>query len=718
MARKVLPVGIVIVTSFSLFVLGPQTFNSTEFLGHATMGAMLPSTMAIVNPAVMAKSQNMGAVSGNTPWHFDIVLPSKDPAGLARFADEVNNSQSNMYHHFLTHEQLMQRFGPDRAVEEQVRSYLAAQHFHAVMTGQLLAVSGTVAQVNRLLHTTLTRFQYQHQSYIAPTTPITIPMPLRQMAGFDELYKAMPLTNAIKHNFSTADLVQYVSTKQNPPSGTETSATSDGMTVTAQLLSQGARVPGMAVRYLITATYNGQPDTNASYSSLSGNYQGASSLVDSTLTNADGQFLVDFSLSQQQSVSLDLTVSDGTHQVTVPLPVADFSGPPARVTSTLSLFGVPGEVIAPWNPSSNPVTQVFGGAVLSNETAVHGPADLAVYTLGNVTSISQSDVDHFATTFGLPLPNVTVAYSGPNACTVASCPTYMVPIEEELSLDLQMMETSAPGSNIQIYEAGSLRSALNQVLTQDTAHVFSISYGEGEIPEQQYLSSAQSDWDMLAEEATAEGITITVSAGDSGAFEGAEEGDNQPMLSYPANSPYVSALGGLETSVNPLGQINQDAMWGGNIGSELSNTTLLSFLDMENMIAGGGYSLIEPRPSYQQSFVPSSEGRGNPDVSFPASVVTPGYFAYFSNVPFLFGGTSASAPLFAGWIGDLNLATGQRWGNVNPVLYNLAASQNSPFLPVAYGDNGAYSVTKQRYNPVTGLGPANMGNLLSALQNP
>lgn len=135
------------------------------------------------------------------------------------------------------------------------------------------------------------------------------------------------------------------------------------------------------------------------------------------------------------------------------------------------------------------------------------------------------------------------------------------------------------------------------------------------------------------------------------------------------------------------------------------------------MMAGGGYSLLEPRPAYQAGFVPKSDGRGNPDFSFPASVVTPGYFAYFANAPFNFGGTSASAPLFAGWVGDLNIALGHRQGNVNPEMYALAGSKNSPFMPVAYGNNGAYGVTPGLYNAATGLGPANMNQVLTDLQN-
>lgn len=678
----------------------------------------LPATMTLVKPAVLAHSEVISAVPTTAAWHFDVVLPSKDPAGLAALSQAVSSPGSAAYHHFLTHAQVMARYGPPAGEVAQLTAYLAGRGLAAHQQGQMLTVSGTAAQVDHLFNTTLTRYRYHGRTYAAPDGAIHIPSPLQSAAGFSGLCVAMPVPDAAAQPFSSSRLIKNTPTLVPTQSSNETMASSGGMTVTAQLVSQGSRVPGMAVHYLITTTYNGQPDTSAAYSSLSGSYQGTSSLVDTTATNGNGQFVLDFSLSAPQTVSLDLTVTDGNqNSVTVPLPAASFAGPSALTTSTLTLDGVPGTVIAPWNPSSNPVTRVFGASVLSNETAAHGPAHMAVFTAGDVTSISQSDVTHFATQFGLAQPNVSVAYSGPNVCTAASCGTVMVPIEEELSLDLQMMETSAPGSDIQIYEAGSLRSALNQVVTQDTANVFSISYGEGEIPEQQYYANAQSNWDTLAEEANAEGITITVSAGDSGGYEGALEYESQPMLSYPANSPYVTSLGGLETSVSPLLTINQNAMWGGSLGAELPKSTLLSFLELQNMMAGGGYSLVEPRPSYQNGFVTGKQGRGNPDVSFPASVVTPGYFAYFANAPFNFGGTSASAPLFAGWVGDLNLTLGHPQGNINPALYQLAGTANTPFLPVAYGNNGAEGLTPGDYNPVTGLGPADMDNLLTDLQH-
>ncbi|NMP23536.1 S53 family peptidase [Sulfobacillus harzensis] len=683
----------------------------------------LPAQANMVSPQSLKQAQSKGDLNRSSPWTFYLTLPSKNAAGLSTYANAVSDPNSPLYQHFLTHSELMQQYGPNASVVRRISAYLRQHGFQVSETGQMLAVEGTAGQVDALFTTHLAKFQRHRHVFVAPNSAITIPSPLRAAVGISGLvvHTLMPRIPSSLKPALKMPLVRYApagTMRPTPPGNTHTS-TQNGLTVTAQRISNGPRVPGMAVRYLVTVTQNGVPDQNAALEGVSGPIQGAASVVDSTLTNSAGQFVMDFSLSQAQAVSLQLTVIDTSTHATasVQLPTAVFQGPSAKTTTAASLFGpsASGTILAPWNPASNSVVSAVNGQSLEQQTALHGPASLAVYTAGNVASVSEQDVNAFAQKFGLTPPNVSVAYTGPNACTVATCgqPT-MAAIEEEESLDMQMMETAAPGSNIQVYEAGSLRSALNQVVSQDTAKVFSISYGGGEDVEEAYAPGAQASWDLFAEEANIEGITISVSAGDSGAFEGTEYGDMTPQPSYPANSPYVSALGGTEASVNPDGQVNQIAMWGGNIGRELSTPELLSFLSMENMIAGGGYSTLEPRPSYQDQVVPPYLGRGNPDFSLPASVVTPGYFAYLGGQTYYVGGTSASAPLFAGFVGDLTLQVGHALGNVNPVVYQLAAKDPAVMSTASYGNNGVYSVTPG-YNAATGLGEINVGALAQAL---
>ena len=96
--------------------------------------------------------------------------------------------------------------------------------------------------------------------------------------------------------------------------------------------------------------------------------------------------------------------------------------------------------------------------------------------------------------------------------------------------------------------------------------------------------------------------------------------------------------------------------------------------------SGGGVSAVFPRPAYQvDAGVPASlndghVGRGVPDVAANSSgnsgypLTVTGFSSYIG------GGTSASAPLWAGLIARLNAALGEDVGFVNPVLYALGSS--------------------------------------------
>lgn len=686
---------------------------------------LLPAKSPIVNPAVLAQSQPLHSVNPNQAWTFGLVLPSQNPTGLEAYASAVSTPGSPDYHHFLTNAQMLARFGPPANVLTEIDAYLAQHGLKGQVLGQILHVTGTVAQVDRLFSATLTQYQHGSTQFIAPNGDISIPGALRVAAGIDGLSTAnvKPLSKPLT-NLASRVIVPTAVTAMHPtPPGTVATGSNGPMTVTAELLD-GSQTPGMAVHYLITTTMNGQPDPNAVFDGLQGPLRGAGGFIDTSVTNAAGQFVMDFTLSQTQSTSLLLTVVDAATGATaeVQLPAATFQGPSINVCTNLDpVIGVkPGtKIICPWNPSSNSVNTTFNANGLVNQSRRAGPTNLAVFAATNDIAQSVSDAAQFAGTFGLPPANVSLAYTGAGICTPATCPGVQFDIQVELSLDLQMMETSSPGANIQVYASGSLRDALNQVVYQDTARVFSISYGEGELAEQYYSPGAQQTWDLLAWEANVEGITISVAAGDNGAYSGALEpgtpGYTNPQPSYPANSGGVSALGGLEAAVSPSGQATELAMWGGNLGAELPHEVLLSFLEQQNMMASGGFSTLEPKPLYQYGFSPPGVGRGTPDFSLPASVVTPGYFFFMFGIPNLVGGTSASAPLFAGYMGDVGNVVGSPLGNVNYAIYPLSRFDRGTTMPVAFGNNGAYSVTPG-YNAVTGLGGLNIDRLAADLE--
>lgn len=715
--------------------------------GALSLSPSLASTAAAATPSHLPARLNLNArplaaatasvaLSPSSAWSFGLILPSQNAAGLAAYAQAVSDPASPQYRKFLTPAQVAALYGPAPSLVGRLEAYLAQKGFTATLSGQVLQVSGTVAQVDALFSTTLVEQPAAPQPpgppgglargrgpgqflRVAPATALSIPSALRTAVGITGLTRGnlTPLSTGV--SLASQSEVRYASAADLPaaPTGPTAQATSGAFTVTAQALETRPIAPGMAYHWLITASLNGQPDPTAALTGMAGDFQGAPGFVDTTVTNQAGQFVLDTTVSQAQSVRFAAQVSSdpgtaGAATATVALPVATFKGAGINTCP----LGPNGEaVICPFDPAYNSLNAAYDATGLAAVPAAKGAATVAVYSATSEDRISKADVAAFANTFGLAAPSVSLAYRGAGTCaSVSACqsPGY----EEEMSLDLQMIETASPGASILIYAAGSLRDALNAVDVQDRAKVFSISYGAGEIAEYDYAPGAQAGWDLLAEEANVEGITISVAAGDSGGFEGAQFGLDQPMPSYPANSPYVSALGATETAVSPSGVVLQSALWGGSLGAELPTSTLLSFLSVENMMGGGGVSQLEPEPAWQLLARPAA-GRINPDFSFDGSVVTPGILAFYDGTAYLFGGTSADAPLFAGWVADMAQAQGTPLGNVNPAVYALSRTSPGIVMPVAYGNNGVYAVTPG-LNPVTGLGALDMGRLAAALASP
>jgi hypothetical protein len=173
------------------------------------------------------------------------------------------------------------------------------------------------------------------------------------------------------------------------------------------------------------------------------------------------------------------------------------------------------------------------------------------------------------------------------------------------------------------------------------------------------------------------GVTFVSSAGDNGSPGG-----------YPAYSPNVVAVGGTSLSLSG-GNYAGESVWHDSSGA-----------------TGGGFSSGYMRPSYQNGIVNSSY-RGMPDVAFDAAPST-GVSVY--SVPYggwaAFGGTSLSAPCWAGLIALTDQARGAiGLGSLDSQttlsrLYSLPAGD---FHDITSGSNGTYSATVG-WDAVTGRG--------------
>jgi subtilase family serine protease len=131
----------------------------------------------------------------------------------------------------------------------------------------------------------------------------------------------------------------------------------------------------------------------------------------------------------------------------------------------------------------------------------------------------------------------------------------------------------------------------------------------------------------------------------------AASGDSGIGTIWPATSPNVVSVGGTSLKLNSSNNISSETGWGsGNLSFFFGGS-------------GGGFSQVEPLPSYQQGITTKENGfkltdfgaRLNPDVAYDANPST-GFPVYDAadNGWFTVGGTSAGAPQWAALIAIAN----------------------------------------------------------------
>jgi len=342
-----------------------------------------------------------------------------------------------------------------------------------------------------------------------------------------------------------------------------------------------------------------------------------------------------------------------------------------------------------------------------------------------IDGFRDSDIRAFANCFGLSIPAI-------NAYGVDI--KRLLPPVGEATLDLEVLDAAAPGlKSIDVYESRSSAAEVLRSLTaplQNRRHVpqvISASLGTCE----PFLVASLGVAGIKAVEgalsvAAASGISVLASSGDAGST--ACIGRNgRPLdalaVSYPASSPFVTAVGGTNVMLTPQNTIAQQIVWND------APTFLIA--------AGGGVSGLFGRPSYQKGFVTRNR-RIVPDVSMLADPA-PGYDIYctakvaaclgpgVSNPWTTLGGTSASAPLFAAGVAlvdqVLRSRRRQQLGSANSLLYKIArsAASGSVFSDVTANSNNLGPYIGRRvlsccnagvgFDYASGIGSVNLASL-------
>jgi subtilase family serine protease len=316
----------------------------------------------------------------------------------------------------------------------------------------------------------------------------------------------------------------------------------------------------------------------------------------------------------------------------------------------------------------------FGGAV---------PQTVAIFEQGG---FYHSDVDKYLDRMSLPQRPVTfVSVNGYDG----SVNDYGVELEAVLDIDM-VIGINPDVKEVLVYEDGTdnfnvaLLDALDQVAKDNKAQTLSISYGLDEVQEGQSAIKAEN---TALVQLAAQGITVLVSSGDQGAYgrSGTSYFPAHLNAPDPGSQPYVTSVGGttLYTFANEA-----------YLGEEVWND-----LGIGAGATGGGVSSHWQIPSWQDpSFVSANGGsstmRNVPDVAAVGNPLTG--VAVYSKINggwIQIGGTSVSAPIWAGYASILNAGlaytgVGTGLGFFNPTFYSL--NQGGYYNPfdVLDGSNG------------------------------
>jgi subtilase family serine protease len=481
--------------------------------------------------------------------------------------------------------------------------------------------------------------------------------------------------------------------------------------------------------------------------------------------------------------------------------------PVALGTTAVAVGPVVHPLVSDWqflSSSTTPPSQAACNAVgrrCFNPTAMHNSYNYAsLLAAGNEgqgktiaivdsfgSSTIRNDLGVFNTAFGLPhmcgeTPAVSCSSTTPhfNILEVQGSPSPTPPPPNsgtgqenhnlwalEVSLDVEWAHATAPLANILLVTTPTaetlgvqgfqqMMNAEQYVIDNHLADVISQSFGAGEGSFQNGLA-ALTNLRHAFIDAQANHVTVFASSGDGGTTNTYKEPVKNaavipyPSVIWPSSDPLVTSVGGTYLCTNATDGLSVDTVSPPSNCQAKANPT--SQREVGWIDGGGGYSILFPRPAFQNTlpagstFVGSSAGapgpnanmRGIPDIAYQASSRT-GMLVYMTEAAttssgtgcgganpcstgwYVVGGTSSSSPQWAGLTAIADQMAGHDLGYINPKLYQIASNPTQyahDFFDVTVGNNQTTSIpgysASTGWDAVTGLGTPNAANLLPDL---
>ena len=575
----------------------------------APAGADSRVAVADARPGWVAGSAVRGHADSGTQLNARVYLAGQDQRGLNAFVSSVSDPKSPEYGRFLTPAAFEERFGPTKAQTDAVRSWLTSAGLTVTGTNRhYVAVRGSVAQAEKAFGTTINSFQDRTAKgaiHYAPAGQVTVPARVSSAV--------LGVTGLDNGSHRTKPLVVGDGARSGDSRQAQADDTLPGP-------------PSVILRAGPCSTYHGQnpaKDMPPTYG-----HTGA-----------------------------------WTNCGYTPQQIRSAYGLPSTLTGK-------GQTVAIVDAYASPTIV----SDVRTFTKNHGVADF------KPGQFSQS----------LPSSWNSVADCGGNAWYV------------EESLDVTAVHDIAPDANVVYVAASSCnvddeQEALSRIVDNKLATIVNNSWNRDE---EESTGQAERDaFEQIFKQGAAEGIGFYFSSGDCGADDpntGCPVYSDGPYAEFPPSDPYVTAVGGTSMAIGADRKTMWQTGWN-NIASKLTPdgtawtpepgtgypSTYLSG-------AGGGTSLLYAQPSYQARVVPTSLSKTTPGgkpLSSPMRVVPDVAADADNNTGILvgstqhypdgtdqfhetrLGGTSLSAPLFAGIQAVTQQVTGRSFGFANPVIY-------------------------------------------------
>ncbi len=316
-----------------------------------------------------------------------------------------------------------------------------------------------------------------------------------------------------------------------------------------------------------------------------------------------------------------------------------------------------------------------------------GSGQTVVITDAFGSATIQQDAQVFSDVYGLPPINLQVlrapgAFQNPHDGSWAL----------ETTLDVEWVHAMAPGAKIVLVigptNHADLDEAVNWAVLHHLGNTISNSWSTFEGAANPVTFDRVN---KILEIAAAQGIDVNYASGDCG--------DEVACLGFktvdfPASSPFATGIGGTSLALNPDNTIDFQTGWGNNI-TRIADTVALGSPPVVPPLllgfdggAGGGASMIYPKPAFQSGIVGST--RQVPDISMLADSFTGAEFIETIGGQLevgVVGGTSLATPMFSAVMAIASQKAGHGLGQAAQLVYNLPAGAVSDITPVGSANN-------------------------------